>query len=80
MDEQEEEEESMQTLGGATTSYSCMKIVVAIRPAAAGLRSELESLLFGEVDVVVFFNLFLIVEFQKFFISLSVLPGRRAAI
>lgn len=76
MDEHDEEEESMQTLG-AMTSYSCMKIVVAIRGVA--LRSELESLLFGEVDEV-FFNLFLIVEFQKFFISLSVLPGRRAAI
>lgn len=27
-----------------------------------------------------FFNLFFIVEFQKFFISLSVRPGKRAAI
>nr|GMD67489.1 hypothetical protein TSUD_110010 [Ipomoea batatas] len=47
--------------------------------------SEDESLVFGESDelfwlLLAFFNLFLIVEFQKFLISLSVLPGRRAAI
>ena len=37
----------------------------------------------GEVVVVVediFLSLFFIVEFQKFFISLSVRPGKRAAI
>lgn len=42
-----------------------------------------DELVFGEVVEVMllsFFNLFLIVEFQKFLISLSVLPGSRAAI
>lgn len=33
-----------------------------------------------EASLMLVFNLFFIVEFQKFFISLSVLPGRRAAI
>lgn len=42
------------------------------------IGSEDESLVFGEVDE--FLSLFFIVEFQKFFISLSVLPGKRAAI
>lgn len=43
------------------------------------LGSE-ESLSFVEVEKVLFLNLFFNVEFQKFLISLSVLPGRRAAI
>jgi hypothetical protein len=37
------------------------------------------SLAFGEVEDK-FLSLFFMVEFQKFFISLSVLPGKRAAI
>lgn len=45
------------------------------------LGSEVDSLAFGEVEVVdKFLSLFLIVEFQKFLISLSVRPGKRAAI
>ena len=45
------------------------------------IRSEEESLALGEgVDSDDFFSLFFIVEFQKFFISLSVRPGTRAAI
>lgn len=44
------------------------------------LGSVDESLVFGvEVDED-FFSLFFIVEFQKFLISLSVRPGKRAAI
>lgn len=46
------------------------------------LISNDESLVFGEVvdEFDKFLSLFLTVEFQKFFISLSVLPGKRAAI
>lgn len=47
------------------------------------LGSDEVSLEFGEVEAVVvdmFLSLFFMVEFQKFFISLSVLPGKRAAI
>lgn len=47
------------------------------------MASDDESLVFGEGvadDVDKFFSLFFIVEFQKFFISLSVRPGKRAAI
>lgn len=52
---------------------------VVMKPT--GLESLLgfdadESVVFGEE----FFSLFFIVEFQKFFISLSVRPGNRAAI
>jgi hypothetical protein len=44
------------------------------------LGSGEDSLLaFGEVEDK-FLSLFFMVEFQKFFISLSVLPGKRAAI
>lgn len=39
-----------------------------------------ESLWFGDDEEVEFLILFLTVEFQKFFISLSVRPGKRAAI
>lgn len=46
---------------------------------ASDLGSE-PSLSFGEDVEWLFFNLFFNVEFQKFLISLSVRPGRRAAI
>jgi hypothetical protein len=50
-------------------------------PMTSLLGSEEESLVFGDaLDDCRFFNLFFIVEFQKFLISLSVLPGKRAAI
>ena len=42
--------------------------------------SDDESLAFGEGTDDEFLSLFFIVEFQKFFISLSVRPGKRAAI
>ena len=44
------------------------------------LGSYDDSLPFGEVLDDMFLSLFFIVEFQKFLISLSVLPGKRAAI
>jgi hypothetical protein len=54
---------------------SCMDI----SPPMTSLGDD-ESLVFGEGVDDKFFSLFFIVEFQKFFISLSVRPGKRAAI
>jgi hypothetical protein len=57
---------------------SCM---VMNPPMTSLLGSEDESLVFGDaLDDCRLFSLFFIVEFQKFLISLSVLPGKRAAI
>jgi len=72
------------------TKPACLLCSVEINPPmllrSLLLGSDIEvSLAFGEVEVVVvvddmFLSLFFIVEFQKFFISLSVRPGKRAAI
>nr|GLL40893.1 hypothetical protein TSUD_110010 [Ipomoea trifida] len=94
MEEDDDGDESMQMDAMNSGWWWC--IAGRIRAAAApppppqppiiGLGfSEDESLVFGESDelfwlLLAFFNLFLMVEFQKFLISLSVLPGRRAAI
>lgn len=61
---------------------SCMEMNPPPMEAAVAslLGSEEESLVFGEAVEDRFFNLFFIVEFQKFSISLSVRPGKRAAI
>ena len=59
---------------------SCMAINPPM-PMTSLPGSEDESLVFGDaLDDFRFFNLFFIVEFQKFLISLSVLPDKRAAI
>lgn len=75
MDVDDEEDESMHMV---MMSWS---LGMGMIPAITPLGSD-ESLLFGEgVGALgLFFNIFFNVEFQKFFISLSVLPGRRAAI
>jgi len=49
-------------------------------PLRTSLDSDESVLLFSEAVEVLVFILFFNVEFQKFFISLSVRPGRRAAI
>lgn len=54
---------------------SCMEI----SPPMTSLGDD-ESLVFGEGVDEKFLSLFFIVEFQKFLISLSVRPGKRAAI
>jgi len=48
--------------------------------ASLGSADNDESLSFGDVVDEEVFSLFFMVEFQKFFISLSVRPGKRAAI
>lgn len=48
--------------------------------ASMASNDDDESLVFGDGVDDKFFSLFFIVEFQKFFISLSVRPGNRAAI
>ena len=48
--------------------------------ASLGSVDNDESLAFGDEVEEELFNLFFMVEFQKFFISLSVRPGKRAAI
>ena len=59
----------------------CSCMVDINPPMTSLLGSEDESLVFGDaLDDCRLFSLFLIVEFQKFLISLSVLPGKRAAI
>lgn len=76
MDADDDEDESLHMV-----MISC-SLCVGIIPPITPLVGSDESLSFGEaVDAVeLFFNLFFSVEFQKFFISLSVLPGRPAAI
>jgi hypothetical protein len=49
-------------------------------PPITSLGDDETSLVFGEGVDDKFFILFFIVEFQKFFISLSVRPGKRDAI
>ena len=74
----DDEDESTQMEN--TSCSACMGCISP--PNMIALGSE-ESLVLGddvEVMALLFFNLFFIVEFQKFLISLSVLPGRRAAI
>lgn len=48
--------------------------------ASLGSVDNDESLAFGDEVDEELFSLFFMVEFQKFFISLSVRPGKRAAI
>jgi hypothetical protein len=70
-EEDDEDDESMH-----------MDLIVVSSNARNPLRSNLDSvgiLLLGE-DSDEVLSRFLIVEFQKFFISLSVRPGSRAAI
>ena len=72
-DDEVDEEESMHMV---MSSCSLMGMI----PPKTSLGSD-ESLLFGDgVELLLTFNLFFTVEFQKFLISLSVRPGRRAAI
>ena len=88
MEENEEEDESMYMF---IISCSCMDnsipddpptpMPMALMLSTTTLGSKDESWQsLGECVCKLFFSLFLMVEFQKFFISLSVLPGRRAAI
>ena len=65
----------------AMITWSCM----AINPGpmawlSLGSVDNDESLALGDEVDEELFSLFFIVEFQKFFISLSVRPGKRAAI
>lgn len=72
-DDDEEEEESMY-IGMIPCSW------METSPPITSFGDD-ESLVFGDgVDDDKFFSLFFIVEFQKFFISLSVRPGNRAEI
>ena len=61
--------------------FSCLHGMLS-PPSMESLSSNDESLVFGEVvdEDDKFLSRFFTVEFQKFFISLSVLPGKRAAI
>lgn len=82
MDADDEEDESMLYMVMVIMSWSCMGINVVPPVMLTSLGSD-ESLSFGDdkdVEILFFFNLFFNAEFQKFFISLSVRPGRRAAI
>lgn len=69
------EEDDDESIHKAMMSWSLMEVNP---PPMASWGSE-ESL-FGEEDDDEFLSLFFMVEFQKFFISLSVRPGNRAAI
>ena len=75
-DDDVDEEESMHMV---MRSCSFMDMIPPMTLTSLGPD---ESLLFGDkVELLLFiFNLFFSVEFQKFLISLSVRPGRRAAI
>ena len=88
MEDSEEDDESMYMF---IISCSCMDnsfpddppipMPMALMLSTVILGSKDESWQsVGEGAGELFFSLFLTVEFQKFFISLSVLPGRRAAI
>lgn len=75
-DDDEDEDEFMNI---AIRLWSCMAMI----PCMTSRCSNDESLALGDGvgdDDDVFLSLFFIVEFQKFFISLSVRPGKRAAI
>lgn len=74
--EDDADDESMYMIG--MMPCSCMEIMSPDPMPSVG---DDESLVLGdEVVADKVFSLFFTVEFQKFFISLSVLPGKRAAI
>lgn len=74
--EEDDKDESMYIIG-MIHPCSCMEMSP---PMTWSLGDDEWSLAFGECVDDKFFILFFIVEFQKFFISLSVRPGSRAAI
>lgn len=77
-DEDEEDDDVFMNMA-IMLLWSCMAMI----PCITSRGSKDESLAFGDGvgdDDDVFLSLFFIVEFQKFFISLSVRPGKRAAI
>ncbi|TKY58424.1 hypothetical protein E2542_SST15485 [Spatholobus suberectus] len=67
---------SVLSCGGLELSLAVVQFSLTVVQSS----SDESALLFSEGVEVLVFNLFFNVEFQKFFISLSVWPGRRVAI
>lgn len=83
-DEEEEEDEFIRHMLFIPWWLPSSRLVrsrqLALPPSSLGSGGDAHSVVAGDEAAEFIFSRFLIVEFQKFFISLSVRPGNLAAI